>query len=341
MNINTSYLPLVFALILLILTSFTPGVGHHQSANLDISETPLAPSNNYLTAASPEVFGNRNGGDKVLPDSYSPPPKESASEGLKNSSVFSLPPINTYPLRDWGVLDPKVDVAAALVKDLDSGYIFWNKDSSHRWPIASLTKLMTAIVALEQLDTSKEIIVSQNAVTVAGGAGDLKINGSYKIDDLLKIMLLASSNNAATALAEAYFSSEEFVKVMQTKARELGMSQTTLFDPTGLSVSNQSNSNDLAMLANYILKNHPEIFKITTQKNYKDIKNINLFAGRPDFLGGKTGFLEEAGGNLISIFKYKDGKFNFPLLIVVLGSKDRFNDTQVLLDWIKEAYSFK
>ena len=317
---NTSYLPLVFALVLLILTSFTPGIGYHQkSADLGVT---------INSAVLPEISEDKRGGDKILPDSYSPN-KESAeepsSESLKNSSLFSSPPINTYPLRDWGVPNPEIDVTAALIKDLESGYIFWNKESQRRWPIASLTKLMTATIVLEEMSASQN---NANNKT------------DKSTDDLLKMMLVASDNEAANALAEKYFNKDEFIRAMQRKAQELKMTQTTFFDPSGLAVSNQSTPNDLVILVNYILKTHPEILKITAQKSYQGIQNTNLFAGRPDFIGGKTGFLDEAGGNLISIFKYREGKSNFPLLVIILGSKDRFGDTQLLLDWVKKAYEF-
>ena len=304
---NTSYLPLIFALIILVLTSFTPGI-NNQTNSFDLAAVQNKAIlndqlNDSLTAASPKIEKSENeiGGDKSLSESHSLLSVDSPSERLETPSVLSLPPINTYPLRDWAIPEPKVDVAASLVKDLDSGYIFWDKNSSQRWPIASLTKLMTAIISLENFDISKETTVSKNAVAIAGGGEILKADASYQIDYLLKLMLLNSSNDAAAALAETYFSPDEFVKAMQRKGEELGMSQTNFLDSTGLSVANQSTPNNLALLVKYVLKNHPEIFKTTALKIYRDIKNTNEFAGRFDFIGGKTGFIDESGGNLISV----------------------------------------
>lgn len=335
---NTSYLPLIFALIILVSASFTPGINHQtNSVELTAAQNKTIPDehlNDSLIAVSLKIEQTETTTDNN--NVLSP-----VLENLKNSSVVSLPPINTYPLRDWAIPEPKIDVAAALIKDLDSGYIFWDKNSSQRRPIASLTKLMTAVVALENFDTSKETTVSKNAISAAGGGEILKADTLYQIDYLLKLMLLKSSNDAATALAETYFSPEEFVKAMQKKSEEIGMNQTNFLDSTGLSVANQSTIKDLTLLVKFIFEDHPEIFKITALKNYRDIKNINEFAGQFDFLGGKTGFIDESGGNLISVFRYRSGKSDFPILIIVLGSKDRFNDTQILLDWVKEAYSFK
>ena len=122
------------------------------------------------------------------------------------------------------------------------------------------------------------------------------------------------------------------------------MTRTFFDDPSGLSPVNQSSAEDLEKLAWQLMNRYGDILKTSRQsggrvieqssKKERSIKPINLFAGRSDFLGGKTGFIDEAGGNLLSIFRVKQR----PVLIVVLNSLGRFEDTEKLLYWFKENY---
>jgi D-alanyl-D-alanine carboxypeptidase len=162
----------------------------------------------------------------------------------------------------------------------------------------------------------------------------------------VKAMLLVSSNDAATAIAE-FYGTENFVNRMQMKARELKMHQTTFVDPTGISFLNQGTVADLEKLVRYIDERHPNLLQITASKegmlremtrgNERILLNINAFVGtRPDFIGGKTGFTNEANGNLISLFNYR----GYKLLFIVLGTDDRFGQTDLLYNWVKEVYAF-
>ena len=109
---------------------------------------------------------------------------------------------------------------------------------------------------------------------------------------------------------------------MNLKASELQMRSTRFFDPSGLSPLNQSTLENLEKLISYIYNRHPKIFSITSEKE----GNIHPFSNQENFIGGKTGFIDEANGNLISLFNYQ-GR---PLLIIVLGSEDRYLDTLAL-----------
>lgn len=205
---------------------------------------------------------------------------------------------------------------SALAEELNDETIFYELNKGQRWPIASLTKLMTGTVALEKITNTKEI------------------------NDLIKEMMLISSNEAAETLA-ATLGAEKFIAAMNERAQELGMNQTSFFDTTGLSFLNQSTVTDLYKLVNYVVLKHPQIFQWSREKELK-IKgkkyvNINQFVGRPDFLGGKTGYTDEANGNLISIFSTSKK----PLVIIILGAADqaeRFEQTKKLLEWISQYY---
>lgn len=213
-------------------------------------------------------------------------------------------------------------------------------NSEKKWPVASLTKLMTALVVSDGLPDSKRVVIKKDHVDLTDGAayGSVIVDEEYTVSDLKKALLLVSSNVAAEALAHEY-GRGKFIELMNEYASQIGMENTYFADPTGLSVRNQSTIGDMAKLVLFIYKNEPEIFKITKQANgiiydwrtgsIRSLSNINKFVDRSDFIGGKTGTTPESVGNLISVFSTGslDGR-----IIVVLGSEDRFEETKNLLN---------
>ncbi|MDO8429862.1 MAG: serine hydrolase [bacterium] len=247
--------------------------------------------------------------------------------------------------KDWNLPDPILEVKAAIAQDLDSELIFYQYNTYERWPLASLTKLMSAVITIESVGLDKQVIISPSAVATEGFSGNLEVGEEYKVSDLLKAMLVVSSNDAATAVAE-FYGLDNFLNQMNAKALELGMMQTSFSDPTGLSYLNQGTIEDLSKLVRYIYKNHPEIFQITanvkvsifeeTKKILKELTNINNFTARPEFFGGKSGFTDQAKSNLITLFNYQGHK----ILLVVLGTHDRFGQTDLLYNWVKNTFVF-
>lgn len=241
---------------------------------------------------------------------------------------------------------PQLTVKAVLVKQLsplaDSEQVIFEIDAGNRWPIASLTKLMVSVIAVEKFGLNKEIIISEKAVSTEGTAGDFKAGEIYKTGDLIKAMLVSSSNDAAVSLVES-FDYEEFIDEMQKKAAELKMFQTSYLEPTGLSFVNQSTANDLSKLMRYVRQNHPELLEISRQreaeifelksKKARKLLSVNRFAGQPDFIGGKTGYIEESGRNLIALFEI-NGKI---ILSIVLGSDDSFKETEKIKGLIQNC----
>jgi len=240
---------------------------------------------------------------------------------------------------------PQVTARAALVKFLNPSNETYYKTSyelnaAERWPLASLTKLMTAIVALEKIGKEKRIMITEEAITLSGTFKIFNVGDVFTVYDLIKTLLIVSRNDAATAMAD-FYGENNFIMAMREKAEELDMNETAFSDPTGLSVFNQSTIKDIEKLINYIINSQPLIFEIARQKEIeiteintgKTIKltNIIQFAGQNDFLGGKSGQTDEAKGNLVSLFEYK----NRPLLIIVLGTEDRFGQTKILYEWAK------
>jgi len=215
-------------------------------------------------------------------------------------------------------------------------------EESKRWPIASLTKLMTALVARDLIPASTKIKIGEIDPETEGYAGGFSAGEIFSRKDLEKSLLMTSSNTAANAIADSY-GKERFIDAMRSYVDKVGMINTYFDDPTGLSYKNQSTAEDLDKLINYILINEPEIFKITRTKSdriydygsgrRREVLNINEFAGETGFIGGKTGTTPEAVGNLISIFSSDGGKSG--KVIILLGSEDRFYETRNILEKFK------
>jgi D-alanyl-D-alanine endopeptidase (penicillin-binding protein 7) len=241
---------------------------------------------------------------------------------------------------------PSVPIVSGLVADLSTQEVYWNLEMNKQWPLASITKLVTGMQAVAHVSSSQAIAITDAEFSYLGDAGTsgFLAGESYSGQDLIRAMLLFSSNESAEALARAQGRSE-FMAGMNELAESIGARATYFDDPTGLSVANQSTASDIARIAKAVYNQYPEFLRATrVQKltlteltaNKKSIyPNINTFAGRADFIGGKTGYTEEAGGNLVSIFAY-EGR---PIVLVVLGADDRFAATESLLQWFKRTHS--
>ena len=201
-------------------------------------------------------------------------------------------------------------------------------------------------MVIEEAGINKKIIITDRAQNTEGNAGGFTSGEMFTSLDLLKIMLLSSSNDAAVAFEDYLGGPEPFLKLINRKAAAIGMTDTNFFDGSGLSDLNRSNATDLLKLLRYILENHPEIFNWTRQAeilvqpindtNSRTITNINTFIDNKDFLGGKTGTSEEARENLVAIFTIN----NYRSAVVILGSVSRVKETESILNWINGAYQF-
>ncbi len=241
---------------------------------------------------------------------------------------------------------PEVKVHAALIADPINGEVLFNLNPNTRWPIASLTKLMTATIIKENMSMSSFITLEEsdfegggNSLTAALVPGD-----TYRADELLKIMLVSSSNEAAEAFARTY-GRDRFLEAMNAEAVAWGLSNTHFADPSGISIGNQSTPLEFKELAIRVWRLHPELFAITRMSavtvtewrsgGSKTFENTNHFVTRADFLGGKTGTTPEAGENLLTLFSYR----SHPVMILVFGSENRFEDTEQLYSWFTHDFS--
>ncbi|MDE2019502.1 MAG: D-alanyl-D-alanine carboxypeptidase [Patescibacteria group bacterium] len=304
--------------------------------------------------AYPTFFGSRQPiTDNPATDGRSVPyfAMQSVEASTSTAAEPSATPVAVRPRALMGTANftatgdaspPVIADHETLIADLDSGSIIYGSHIDERWPLASVTKLMTASIVLDHFTLNQPITVTPAAVAADPTATLLQAGDVYTVSDLLHALLLPSSNVAAEAFAGAY-GREQFLALMNARAAAWGMVHTHYDDPSGLSPGNRTTAGDLLLLAQKIYADYPQILAITRtpQVTIKElnsgrlvpVKSINDFAGRPDFIGGKTGFTDEADGNLLSIFSYK----NHPVLFVVLGTADneRFSETLKLLQWFE------
>lgn len=249
------------------------------------------------------------------------------------------------PVRDWEVLDPAVNAQAVLIESLDDNFPLFYYQTYQPWPIASLTKLLTAVVVLEEIGANKKIEITPEAIAAEGNGADFGPGEIYTALDLIKIMLITSSNDAAVAF-ENYYGKEALVAKLNEKAAELQMLQTKIFDAAGLADENISTATDIAKLMKYILKRQPEILNWSrlpsllvqpiNKVDSHNLKNINPLADNKDFWGGKTGTSAAAKENLAAILSFQNQR----ILLILLGSQKRYEETAELLKWVGRAYQF-
>lgn len=243
---------------------------------------------------------------------------------------------------------PKTAGLSFLVADIETGKTIIEKNSDMILPIASVSKLMTAIVAKETLDLHETITVSRSSVDTYGTSGGLISGEKILVTDLLYPLLIESSNDAAEVFAFAK-NRFEFISKLNSKAKELGMNFTFFEDPSGLSANNVSTAKDLFLLASFIHKNYREIWDITRVKEHAILKhkwqNGNNQLKKSYFIGGKNGFTDEALRTTLSVFEIPfsvEGvkeKQKRIVAVVVLKSPDRDGDIDKLLRYTETSVS--
>jgi D-alanyl-D-alanine carboxypeptidase len=259
------------------------------------------------------------------------------------------------PVRNWQVEYFKTEAESGISLFIDAEgrqKILFVKSAAEKLPIASLTKLMTADVILENYDLSKMVEISKKAVKEEGSAGDFRIGESFRMGDLIYPLIIESSNDAAVALSQAV-GEDQMINLMNAKAREIKMDDTLFVDPAGLDPDeqngsiNHSTAEDLVRLAVYLLQKNSEIPQISvlTEHNlyspdgvfHHKIKNTNLLLPEfPDALLSKTGWTPQAEGCLLFVTKAPNDR---GLIVnVILHSPDRFGDMEKLIKWIGNAY---
>jgi len=242
----------------------------------------------------------------------------------------------------------EISAESYLVVDLDSGYVFAEKDFQKQLPLASLTKLLTALVVAENVDLKKSIFVEQWMLGGYGSTKGLEKGKSYRVVELFYPLLIESSNDAAEVLSY-YLGRKRTINLMNDKAGAILMEQTRLVDPSGYEPENLSTAKNLFYLARYLLNNRPPILEITKGKEVpsfgeikfkiEDLWNKNVFINDPTFVGGKTGYIISSKNTALFIFRLTT-KENVErnIAVILLGSENSETDTQKIYIWLLKNY---
>ena len=248
-----------------------------------------------------------------------------------------------------GSLVPDVRAAAAIIFNPETGEILWQENAQDKRSIASITKVMTAVVFLEGTPDLSQSVTIERADTYAASTTYLRRNERVTLNDLLHLTLIASDNAAARALARvSHGGTAAFVERMNEKAVQLGLESTTFIDPSGLNAANISSAYDLSRLISYASSNEiispimrTQNYTATVGRRQVAIHNTNRLLGGTDVevMGGKTGFISKAGYCLATLLKLPQGS---PVAVVVLGAKSnpgRFWETKHLINWMSQKAS--
>jgi serine-type D-Ala-D-Ala carboxypeptidase (penicillin-binding protein 5/6) len=260
---------------------------------------------------------------------------------------------------------PVIDAEAALIVDMKNGMILYEKNIHKELPIASLTKLMTAIIVIEENNPKEVVTISKQASKTEGSRIWLATGEKITVENLLLASLIHSANDAAMALAEYNSENvENFVNKMNKRTKELGIYSTHFINPTGLDNnnylesdkintpktninSNVSTAYDMAILGRFAY-GKSMIRSAASKKEYEvastneglkhKLKNTNdLLNSYLNVLGLKTGTTDNAGECLIAIVQNEHGN---DILTVVLNSPARYKETKLLVDWAFRTYKW-
>ncbi len=261
----------------------------------------------------------------------------------------SAKPEHAAPEMALSLSSPIITAKSAVAIDMNSGTILYSKNLDEKLPIASLTKLMTALVVVDKTKLDDVVTIRKEDLLGIGSTVGLVEGEKIKVIELLKAMLIPSGNDAALALA-SYVSGgpEKFSELMNAKAKQLGLVATNYSNPAGWDYwaekENFSNSLDLIKVVQEFLT-HQELWDIVKTretaitsvdgKYIHRLKSTNqLLLDDPKVEGIKTGFTSKALGNLITLYN-NDSHY---VLSVVLNSDNREEDSQKLLDWVLKVY---
>lgn len=235
---------------------------------------------------------------------------------------------------------PVTTAVAAVVMDAATGEILYSHNAESIRPAASLTKLMTSIIFIEQKPQWGMRVKMLKSDEVGGGRLRFPVGTIITARDAFYAALVGSANNSATMLRRiSGMSSEHFIREMNIRAATLGMTSTIFADPSGMSPENMTTARDVARLARYAFDNQT-IRRAAVTSKYPILKRTIINTNRllttdPDIYitGGKTGYLDEAGYNLVIQAKNSDGR---QVIVALLGAPTRtasFDETKALAHW--------
>ncbi|MFM2383549.1 MAG: hypothetical protein RIQ72_121 [Candidatus Parcubacteria bacterium] len=276
------------------------------------------------------------------------PSEEEEPRGSDDGKATSEQSLNFTPMYKVANADTignlGVTAQGYYVADIKTGERIMSKQANQKFPIASVTKLMTALVAYEKMDLQKVVVVSRDSYNAYGAQGELVPGEKIKLGDLMYPVLMESSNDGAEVISESY-GRVEFMGEMNKKAAILGMTDTYYEDPSGLNPKNVSSSEDLFKLLKYIKEHAPILYDMTRVREFAILKhkwfNKNRFLNSDIFLGGKNGYIDESRWTTASIFDVtvaKGGKRQ--IAIVLLKSENREGDAMKLIRFLEKNVYF-
>ncbi len=256
-------------------------------------------------------------------------------------------------------IESEIGSHAYVVMDRSSGKILTVKNENRVWPIASLTKLVTADVVLDEEVSMGSVGDVRNSDNVGGARLWVYDGDQFTVEDLFYAALVGSANNAANALSRtAGLSASAFLEQMNARAIALNLTKTVFVDPTGIELGNVSTAREMTRLARDILA-RDEVRRFTTtatqyitnltQGTDKKMTTTNWMLYKPDYddvyvTGGKTGYLIESGWNLVVALRPDGHDTDRELLITIFGAdsrSDSFIDAKKLAQWAWDVHAWQ
>jgi D-alanyl-D-alanine carboxypeptidase len=247
--------------------------------------------------------------------------------------------------------DPNLpDVDAGAVFDERTNTVIWNKNGDATWPLASITKLMTALVVLDTNPNWDQVITWKSEYDREGARLYIQPGEQVTVRNLWYTMLVASANNATIALARSTgLSEQEFVSRMNAKAQQLNLKKTHFVEPTGLDPRNVSTAKEILIFSAEAFR-HWDVLVASTSKTYffktsagvsHWLRNTNDLLYSPLYVtGSKTGYIDESGYNLVMKTR---GPLNQSILAVVLGTSSKASreaSEEALINWAYRAFNW-
>ena len=270
--------------------------------------------------------------------------------GAKSLPQIGLEEIAPLPVSNSSDSTQSIETRApaAAILDLKTNKILYQKNSQKDFSIASITKLMSAVVLFENFDLKETVTVSPKSAYILGSKMHLYSGEQIRAEELVKGMLIVSANDAAKALEEHY-GKDKVVEKMNQKAAFLNLKESHFVEVSGLDSGNKSSARDLIILTRYALENS-KIAELVKTKEYTVVSTDGklqhlihttnrLLKNYPDIFGVKTGYTEEAGNCLIAGAENSGHR----IISVVLGVDNydlRFSESRALLDWAFNNYNW-
>ncbi len=240
---------------------------------------------------------------------------------------------------------PELETPHYLIGDIQNSTILAASELDTPAPIASVTKLMTALVAVEYINLDKDVRINY-VPDVTSVIPRLEVGRTVSMYSLLQLLLVESSNEAAEYIA-GIVGRDRFITLMNEKAAALGLSNTVFTDPSGLDNGNVSSVGDLLRLSQYIYNNRSFILELSvnqdittayTKDQFGTLENFNSIPGVESFIGGKVGDTAAAGQTSVSFHKLVVKGEERIVVIILLGSKNRVDDITELITYLRERF---